>query len=68
MDVALAARALLESASKDRRRNQKFLDAVDSLSWTNVDLLEHGIELAKVQLVAIMKQVKHEVNKIKTSF
>lgn len=57
-DVAIAAKALLESADKDKRQNQKFFDAMDCLSWNNIDLLEKGLDLAKLQLSAILKQVQ----------
>jgi len=57
-DLAAASRALLESPDKDKRYNQKFFDSYDSLSWTNTDLMEIGIDLAKVQLIAIVKQVQ----------
>jgi cell division control protein 45 len=58
-DVALAIRALLESSDKDKSPNQKFLDAVDGLSWSNLEKLEIGIELAKTQLIATFNQVQH---------
>ncbi|XP_054164552.1 cell division control protein 45 homolog [Oppia nitens] len=57
-DMAFAVRALLESADKDKRANQKFFDAIDSLSWNNIQLLEKGLDLAKLQLSAILKQVQ----------
>ena len=58
-DVALAVRALLESGDKDKTANEKFLEALDSLSWSKTQLLESGIELAKTQLIAILKQIHH---------
>lgn len=58
-DVALAVRALLESGERDKTPNEKFLQALDSLSWSQTELLESGIELAKTQLIAILKQVHH---------
>ena len=57
-DVALGARALLESVDRDKRHNQKFFDAIDCLSSNNVMLLEKGMDLAKLQLEAILKQVQ----------
>lgn len=61
-DLAFAVRALLESTDKDRSPNQKFLDAMDALSWQNGELLETGVELAKVQLTAILKQTQHIID------
>lgn len=58
-DVALAVRALLESPDKDKTPNQKFFDALDSLSWSKTEVLEEGLELAKTQSIAILKQVHH---------
>lgn len=58
-DVALGVRALLESGDKEKTANENFLDALDSLSWSKTDLLETGIEMAKTQLIAILKQVHH---------
>lgn len=57
-DVAHAARALLESPTKDKRNNQKFFDAIDCLSWNNIELLENGFEMARVEFTAILKQVQ----------
>lgn len=57
IDLALASRALLESA-EDKSYNQKFFDAYDSLSWVNSDLINIGIDLAKAQLSAIVQQVQ----------
>ncbi len=57
-DLAAASRALLESPEKDKRLNQKFFDAYDSLSWSSgAALMEAGLELAKLQLISIVKQV-----------
>lgn len=58
-DVALAVRALLESPDKGKSPNQKFFDALDSLSWSKTDVLEDGLELAKTQSISILKQVHH---------
>lgn len=57
-DLASATRALLESSDKNKTFNRKFFDAYDSLSWANSDLIENGLLLAKVQLIAIVKQVQ----------
>lgn len=58
-DVALAIRAIIESPDKEKTTNSKFLEALDALSWTNTDLLDVGLELSRVQFVAILKQVQH---------
>ena len=58
-DVALGVRALLESPEKDKSSNQKFLEALDALSWNKTDLLEEGIELAKANTQAVLEQVQH---------
>lgn len=57
-DLAAASRALLESPDKDKRYNQKFFDAYDSMARSNGQLVETGIALAKLQMVAIVKQVQ----------
>ena len=57
-DLAAASRALLESAEKDKRYSQKFFDSYDSMSWSNGELIETGLELAKIHLIAIVKQVQ----------
>nr|CAG4644068.1 EOG090X08GG [Lepidurus arcticus] len=51
-DAALATLALLESP------NEKFMAAMDSLSKTNRDLMEKGLETARFQLTAIFKSVQ----------
>lgn len=58
-DVAFAVRALLESGDRDKTPNERFLQALDSLSWSQTEVLESGFELAKTQLIAILKQVHH---------
>ncbi|KAH7641844.1 cell division cycle protein 45 [Dermatophagoides farinae] len=57
-DLAMASRALLEAPGRDKSYNQKFFDSFDSLTWSNQDLIDTGIGLAKVQLSAIVKQVQ----------
>lgn len=58
-DVAFAIRALLESPEAGKNDKQKFFDALDALSWSNISILEHGFETAKMQASAILKQVHH---------
>ena len=57
-DVALGARALLESTDRQKRRTQKFFDAIDCLSSNSIELLEKGLDLAKLQLSAVLKQIQ----------
>lgn len=57
-DLAEASRALLESPDKDKRYNQKFFDSYDSMSWSNMTLIDNGITLAKAQLISVAKQVQ----------
>lgn len=58
-DVSYAIRALLESPEAGKSDSQKFFDALDALSWSNIATLEHGFETAKMQITAILKQVCH---------
>lgn len=57
-DLAAASRALLESPDKCKRSNQKFYDSYDSLSWSNIDLIDSGLNLARQQLISISNQVR----------
>lgn len=58
-DIVLASSALLESTSKEKRRNEKFFDGLDCLSWNNLNLLNEGLDLAQIQLIAILRQVQN---------
>jgi len=59
-DVAHGVRALLESPAKELTMKEKFMKALDAFSWSNTSILMEGIELAKTQLIAILKQV-HDI-------
>ncbi|XP_031840909.1 cell division cycle protein 45 [Nomia melanderi] len=54
-DIVYAMLALLESSSKEKLPQSCFLDALDCLSRTKKDILESGIEKAKVMLSSIFK-------------
>lgn len=58
-DVALSIRAIIGSPDKEKSANAKFLEALDALSWSNTDLLDAGMELSRLQFIAILKQVQH---------
>lgn len=57
-DFVYATIAILESIKKDRTPEHCFLEALDSLSRTNKEMLDTGIEQAKHFLYAIFKQVQ----------
>ena len=57
-DIAAGARSLLESANNQRTGRQKFFDAFDSLELSKRKVLTAGIDQAKIQLAAILKQVQ----------
>ena len=59
-DVVYGVKALLESPNKELSPKEKFMKALDSLSWTKTDVLIEGIELAKLQHSAILKAV-HDI-------
>ncbi|XP_015191536.1 PREDICTED: cell division control protein 45 homolog isoform X2 [Polistes dominula] len=54
-DIVYAMLALIESTTKDRLPQRCFLDALDCLSRTKKELLENGIEKAKLMLSNIFK-------------
>ncbi|KAL6254953.1 cell division control protein 45 homolog [Pogonomyrmex barbatus] len=54
-DMVYAMLALLNSSTKDRQSQRCFLDALDCLSRTKKDVLESGIEKAKLMLHNIFK-------------
>ncbi|XP_029777947.1 cell division control protein 45 homolog [Suricata suricatta] len=51
-DVVFATMSLMESPEKDGSGTDSFIQALDSLSRSNLDKLYHGLELAKKQLRA----------------
>ncbi|XP_043495975.1 cell division control protein 45 homolog isoform X1 [Polistes fuscatus] len=54
-DIVYAMLALIESTTKERLPQRCFLDALDCLSRTKKELLENGIEKAKLMLSNIFK-------------
>ncbi|XP_029158158.1 cell division control protein 45 homolog [Nylanderia fulva] len=54
-DMVYAMLGLLDSTTKDRQPQRCFLDALDCLSRTKKDILESGIERAKLMLHNIFK-------------
>ncbi|XP_014468774.1 PREDICTED: cell division control protein 45 homolog isoform X1 [Dinoponera quadriceps] len=54
-DMVYAMLALLDSTTKDRQPQRCFLDTLDCLSRTNKDIVEDGIEKAKLMLHNIFK-------------
>ncbi|KAI4486866.1 hypothetical protein M0802_012266 [Mischocyttarus mexicanus] len=54
-DVVYAMLALIESSTKEKSPQRCFLDAMDCLSRTKKELLENGIEKAKLMLNNIFK-------------
>ncbi|EZA48863.1 Cell division control protein 45-like protein [Ooceraea biroi] len=54
-DMVYAMLALLDSTTKDRQPQRCFLDALDCLSRTKKDVLESGIEKAKLVLHNVFK-------------
>lgn len=62
MDVALGIRALVESPEPEKSSREKFQTAIDALSWSQTDILESGLEIAKTQVIAILKQVHHIID------
>ncbi|XP_013782341.1 cell division control protein 45 homolog, partial [Limulus polyphemus] len=57
-DVVFAVGALLEAIDKEKTPADKFLDALNALSWSNINMLQKGIEKVKSMLVAIFAQVQ----------
>ncbi|XP_004592127.2 cell division control protein 45 homolog [Ochotona princeps] len=56
-DVVLAAMSLMESPEKDGSETDHFIQALDSLSRSNLDKLYYGLELAKKQLRATQQTI-----------
>ncbi|XP_029475406.1 cell division control protein 45 homolog isoform X3 [Rhinatrema bivittatum] len=56
-DVVFAAASLMENTEKDENGTGNFIQALDSLSRSNLDMLRLGLELAKKQLRAIQQTV-----------
>ncbi|CAL7947002.1 unnamed protein product [Xylocopa violacea] len=54
-DIVYAMLAIIESSSKEKLPQCCFLDALDCLSRTKKDILESGIEKAKLMLNSIFK-------------
>ncbi|XP_033339135.2 cell division cycle protein 45 [Megalopta genalis] len=54
-DIVYAMLALIESSSKDKLPQRCFLDALDCLSRTKKEILQTGIEKAKLMLSSIFK-------------
>ncbi|XP_067121068.1 cell division control protein 45 homolog [Centruroides vittatus] len=57
-DVVYSTLSLLETADKESDPTDRFLMALDSLAKKNTDLLLKGIEMVKMQLTAVFKQVQ----------
>jgi len=64
-DVVLAARALLESHDPDSTITEKFVRAIQSLSYDEFTLLEQGFDAARVQLKSMFEQVKALITTLK---
>uniref|UniRef100_A0A2K5IJI4 Cell division cycle 45 n=1 Tax=Colobus angolensis palliatus TaxID=336983 RepID=A0A2K5IJI4_COLAP len=56
-DVVFATMSLMESPEKDGSGTDHFIQALDSLSRSNLDKLYHGLELAKKQLRATQQTI-----------
>nr|XP_044988429.1 cell division control protein 45 homolog [Jaculus jaculus] len=56
-DVVFATMSLIESPEKDGSGTDHFIQALDSLSRSNLDKLYLGLELAKKQLQAIQQTI-----------
>jgi len=62
-DVAFAVRALLESAIASQSKYDRFFEAQEALSWrVKTPALDKGIDLAKVQHIAILKQIHDTID------
>lgn len=62
-DVAFAIRGLLESANPNQTKYDRFFEAQDALSWQiKTPTLDKGIDLAKVQHIAILKQIHDTID------
>ncbi|XP_008575186.1 PREDICTED: cell division control protein 45 homolog isoform X2 [Galeopterus variegatus] len=56
-DVVFATMSLMENPEKDSSGTDHFIQALDSLSRSNLDKLYHGLELAKKQLQATQQTI-----------
>lgn len=68
-DFVYATLAILESIRKDRTPERCFLEALDSLSRTNKEILDTGIDQAKLFLSAVFKLVQTalQANQVRTA-
>nr|CAG4638540.1 EOG090X08GG [Cyclestheria hislopi] len=57
-DYVYSLISLMESAEKDKNPHDAFHDALECLLKSKVDILHKGIELAKIQHIAIGKEVQ----------
>jgi len=66
-DIVLALRALLESHDPSCTKNEKFVRAIQSLSFSfdEYSLLELGFERARIQLRSMFQQVKALITTLK---
>ncbi|XP_037113854.1 cell division control protein 45 homolog [Syngnathus acus] len=56
-DMVHATAALLESTEKEQNASGRFIEALDSLSRSNLEHLHSGMEMAKKKLIAIQQTV-----------
>ncbi|XP_061134820.1 cell division control protein 45 homolog [Syngnathus typhle] len=56
-DMVHATAALLESTEKEQSASGRFIEALDSLSRSNLEHLHSGMEMAKKKLIAIQQTV-----------
>lgn len=66
-DIVLSIRALLESHDPDTTMTEKFVSAIQSLSYDEFGLLETGFEAARLQLRSMFEQVKALITMMKVS-
>lgn len=64
-DFVLAVRALLESHDPNSTVTEKFVRAVQSLSYDEFTLLEEGFEAAKSQMKSMFLQIKSLITTLK---
>lgn len=64
-DVVLAVRALLESHDPESTLTEKFVRAIQSLSYDDFTLLNQGFEAAQLQLKSMFEQVKALITTLK---
>ncbi|XP_074603458.1 cell division cycle protein 45 [Brevipalpus obovatus] len=63
-DMVYGLNALLESPCRELNLKEKFMKALEALSWSKIEVIMKGIELAQSQLKAILKQV-HDLIELK---